>query len=435
MNPSTLTSKKIFFFWAPLASTWLMMAIEGPYLAMIIARLAEPKFNLAAYGVAYSIGLLVEAPIIMIMSASTALVKDKDSFIKLKRFIYLLNAIVSVIMIILVIPEVFQMVIVNLIGLPPVVDKLTYHAVICLMPWPAAIGYRRFYQGLLIRAGQTHLVTLGTVIRLIFMSVTAAVLFKLEILPGAYVGVLALSVGVLTEAVASRILAIPTVKSIVHKDAQTNTGLSYGEITRFYYPLALTSMLGLGVQFLQTFFVGQSRMALESLAVLPVVNGLVFLFRSLGLSYQEVVITYLHENQQNYKILRRFGLYLGGVMTIILSVIAFTDISMIWYETVSGLSTKLAEFAVLPTQILILLPALTVLISLQRGTVVYARRTKHITLATLIEVIGILTVLSLTIFFLDWIGVLAAVTAVFFGRTAANLYFQYPVSLIRKQIS
>ncbi|NCS89120.1 MAG: hypothetical protein GW789_10320, partial [Ignavibacteria bacterium] len=74
-KPESLSLRKIFIFWLPLAATWLMMAAEGPFLAALIARLAEPKYNLAAYGVAFSFALIIEAPVIMIMSASTALVK------------------------------------------------------------------------------------------------------------------------------------------------------------------------------------------------------------------------------------------------------------------------------------------------------------------------------------------------------------------------
>ena len=70
-----LTQRQILFFWAPLAATWLMMGVEGPYLAAVIARLPDPKFNLAAHGVAYAFALLVEAPVIMLMSATTALVR------------------------------------------------------------------------------------------------------------------------------------------------------------------------------------------------------------------------------------------------------------------------------------------------------------------------------------------------------------------------
>ena len=67
-----LTQKTILAFWIPLAATWLMMSLEGPYLSALIARLAEPKFNLAAYGIAFSLALIIEAPVIMMMSASTA---------------------------------------------------------------------------------------------------------------------------------------------------------------------------------------------------------------------------------------------------------------------------------------------------------------------------------------------------------------------------
>ena len=90
-SPRTLAA--IFRFWVPLAATWLMMAVEGPFLAAIIARLADPKFNLAAHGIAFAFAVLVEAPVIMLMSASTALAKDEVSFRRLRNFTYVLNGI------------------------------------------------------------------------------------------------------------------------------------------------------------------------------------------------------------------------------------------------------------------------------------------------------------------------------------------------------
>ena len=75
-NESIPTYRGILVFWLPLLATWLMMSVEGPFLAAIIARLADPKYNLAAYGVAFSFALIIEAPIIMIMSASTALARS-----------------------------------------------------------------------------------------------------------------------------------------------------------------------------------------------------------------------------------------------------------------------------------------------------------------------------------------------------------------------
>ena len=90
--PVSLTQRRILLFWLPLAATWLMMSIEGPFLAAVIARLSQPKYNLAAYGVAFSFAMLMESPVIMIMTASTALVKDRDSLRTLGGFTLRLNA-------------------------------------------------------------------------------------------------------------------------------------------------------------------------------------------------------------------------------------------------------------------------------------------------------------------------------------------------------
>ena len=66
--------------------------------------------------------------------------------------------------------------------------------------------------------------------------------------------------------------------------------LTMRDIGRFYVPLALTSLLAIVVNPLVTFFLGRSRSPIESLAVLPVVTGLVFIFRSGAIAYQEVAV-------------------------------------------------------------------------------------------------------------------------------------------------
>ncbi|MEE8573644.1 MAG: hypothetical protein V3T20_10285, partial [Gemmatimonadota bacterium] len=147
-----LSNRYIVRFWAPLAATWLMMAAEGPFLAAVIARLPDPKYNLAAHGVAFAFAILIEAPVIMLMSASTALVEDAGSYRKLRNFANALNIGSTVMLLAVLIPTVFDFVMRTLIGLPPEVADLTYGALWLFLPWPAAIGMRRFVQGVLIRS-------------------------------------------------------------------------------------------------------------------------------------------------------------------------------------------------------------------------------------------------------------------------------------------
>jgi Na+-driven multidrug efflux pump len=411
------------------------MSIEGPFLAAIIARLTEPKYNLAAYGVAFSFALIIEAPVIMIMSASTVLVKDHYSYLKLRNFTNALNVLLTILMLILLIPSIFYFITERWINLPKNVARLTYYACVILLPWPGAIGYRRFYQGILIRRNLTRRVAYGTVIRLLTMSTVALISFWFFKIEGAMLGALALSMGVSLEGIASRIMAHQSVKYFVNNKPteETDNNLTYTEILTFYYPLALTSILGLGVHPMVTFFIGQSRMALESLAVLPVVNSLVFIFRGIGLSYQEVGIALLGKENENYGMLKNFATITGISLISVLSIIAFTPLSAFWYHQISGLSLELTQFSALPTQIMAIMPGLTILLSFQRSVLVNHKRTRPITVATLLEVMMIIFILFFTTRIFDFVGIVGAAIAFILGRLLANGYLFIPYFSILKK--
>ena len=433
----SLTYKKIFFFWIPLAATWLMMATEGSFLAAIIARLANPKFNLAAYGVAFSFAVFIEAPVIMMMSASTVLAKDRDSYIKLRNFTFILSGITTLTLLTFAIPPIFYFITQRLIGLPENVAKLTHQAFIVLIPWPGAIGYRRFYQGILIRSNLTRRVAYGTITRLMVIVMTSLTCYLFFDLSGAIIGTLSLAVAVSAEAVTSRILAHTSVKRLLLKERESErseeTPISYRYITKFYYPLALTSILSIGVHPMVTFFMGQSRMPIESLAVLPVILSLVFIFRSIGLSFQEVGIALLEKNNKAFKPLRNFAFGLGIVLVCLLSLITLTPFSNIWFHKISGLSSGLAIFAKFPAQIMTVIPGLTVLISLQRAFLIKNKKTKPITIASSIEVSGIFIMLFVTIVAFNLIGAIAAPLALVVGRLLANGYLVWPCLKVSKR--
>lgn len=422
---SNLTATRILLFWAPLSATWLMMSVEGPFLSAVIARLAEPKFNLAAYGVAFSLALLVEAPIIMIMSAATALVSDRDSLRKMQRFTYTLNTAITGAIVILVLPPVFNLVALDLINLPPPVAELTHAACLFMIPWPAAIGYRRLYQGVLIRSGRTSYVAYGTIIRLTTMAATALVMAWLD-QPGAHTGAAALGVGVVAEAAASRFMARRVVAELQTRPPEPGNELTYGDIIRFYTPLALTTILALGVRPLVTLFVGQSRMALESLAVLPVVHSLVFIFMSFGFSFHEAAIALFSEDRGHYRPLRNFAIGLGTVTFIGLAIIGFTPASGVWLHHISGLSRELTAVALLPVRISVLAPALAALIFFERSALVQSRTTKPIILATAAEVSAILLGLYIGIGVIDAVGANAASSALMAGMVTSALVLWIP---------
>ena len=428
-SKSNLTWDQILSFWLPLEATWLMMALEGPLLSAIIARLAEPKFNLAAYGVAFSLTLFIEAPILMIISASTTLVRDRISFIRLHRFTLTLSGILSSLMVIMLLPSIFYFLAEKVLGLPQNIARLTHMAAILFIPMPWAIGYRRFYQGVLIRNNRTRFVAFGTAIRLITIILTSTLLYLFLPLQGSFIGALALSISVLVEALASRLMARNIVNKLLSESSEKEgrePPLTYRTIIQFYLPLAMTSFLALGTQPLVTFFVAHGRMAIESLAVLPVIFGLVFIFMSFGLSYHEGSIALLGEQQRNFKPLRNFAFGLGALTVGILGLISFTPLSYFWFHKVSGLSLELTRFALLPLKILTPLPAIWVFLTFQRSVLVNARQTRPITWATGLELMLIVMTLFMAISYFDTVGVVAAALALVIGRIGANTYLLHP---------
>lgn len=424
MSASTdtpLRRKTILLFWLPLAATWLMMSLEGPYIAAIVARLPKAAHSLAAYGVATSLAWLIESPIMMLLSAAAALVRDRASYLALRRFAFLLNGLVTLGMIVLALPPVFPFVGETLIGLPPEISRLAHAALGSMILWPAAIGYRRFYQGILVRHHLTNRVAYGTVIRLVTMSATAAVLAFTTELPGAVLGATSMTIGVIFEASASRWMARQVVRDLMNDPhVAEGTLLRLGEIARFYYPLALTSILSMALGPLVTFGLGRSRAPIESLAVWPVVNSMLFMFRSGGVAFQEVAIALSGRRREHEHEVRETGVRLGFVFTIALALVAFTPLDLIWFKHIAGLPPRLVEYALWPVRVMALLPFLEYVLSIQRAQWILSHRTKMITAATAIETGGLALTLFAAIGIFDLVGALAGAMAMVVGRIAAN---------------
>ncbi|MFN8061393.1 MAG: hypothetical protein U0Q12_19705 [Vicinamibacterales bacterium] len=418
------TSGAIFRFWFPLATTWMMMAAEGPIVAAVIARMPDATLNLAAFGVASAFSSLIEAPILMLLAAATALAKDEASYRSLRRFAFGLNAMLTALMFVVIAPPVFWHVSRRWLELPEEVGELAYGAVVCLLPWPGSIGYRRFHQGLLVRANMTRWVAYGTICRLVGILGTALLLPRLIAIPGAFVGGAALSMGVLVEAVVAGQLAKRAIRDLHARASVEGPGdpIPLGEIVRFYLPLATTSILPMAVQPMLTFFMGHSRLPIASLAVFPVVSNFVFVFRCTGVSFQEVTIALLARHPDNIGPLVRFARRLGFVTSGLLVATCSTGLSRLWFGTVTGLPDALTDLAVSTTLVLMILPAFTVAQALQRGRLVARGLTAPISWATMVEVTVISSVMTVGIVGLGAIGAHAAAAAVLSGQLAANTF-------------
>ena len=387
-----LAQRRIFWFWVPLAAMWLMMAVEQPAIAAVIARLPAPKPNLAAFGITFSIALIVESPIIMLLTAGTALARGKHSYERLLQFTHILAAGLTALHLLIGLTPLYRIIVGSLIGAPAELVEPSRRAFLLMVPWTAAIAYRRLWQGVLIRFDRTGVVPLTIAARLLTSSVILALGLWTRRFAGASVGAMALSAGVIAAAFAAYGFARATVHKHLSEPTPEDEPLTWRGLLEFYVPLALTPLIVLLGRPVLTTGLARAPQPLTSLAIWPVITGLLFLGRSLAFSYQEVVVALLG-GRHSYEELRRFTVRLALATSGLFVLVAVTPMARLWFEKVAGLSPQLAAFAILPTMILSLIPGLEALTAWQQGLLVHVNRTRIITRAVALNVVVLTTLM------------------------------------------
>ncbi len=379
--------RRIFRTWWPLAASWLLMAVEIPMLSAVVARLPDPRINLAAWGgVVFPLALLIEAPIIMLLAASTALSRDLDSYHKLRRFMMSAGAALTAIHVLVAFTPLYDLVVVDLIGAPDEIVEPARLGIRLIIPWTWAIAYRRFNQGALIRFSHSEAVSIGTVIRLSVDGVVLGIGLLLGTVSGIVVAGSAVALGVVCEAAYAGWRIRPVLRDQLRIAPQVKDPLTLHSFLNFYIPLAMTSLLTMLAQPLGSAALSRMPKALESLAVWPVVSGMIFMLRSMGVAYNEVVVTLLDEPGTT-RSLRRYAAWMVGGTTLLIILIAGTTLSTFWFGQVSALAPPLAQLARDALWFALPLPGLSVLQSWFQGVIVHSRRTRGITEAVAISLL------------------------------------------------
>lgn len=365
--------------WLPLAASWVLMGAELPMLSAVVARLADPEINLAAYGgVVFPIALTIEAPIIQLLAASTALSRDWVSYQKLRRFMLRAGAVLTAVHILVAFTPLYDFVARQLIGAPEETIEPGRVGLMLMTPWTWAIAYRRFNQGVLIRFGHSNAVGLGTLIRLLSGGIVLAIGYWIGTLPGVMVCTAAVSTAVLAEAFYVWVQVRPVLREEVRSAVVPDPGLTTRAFVEFYMPLALTAQISLLVQPLLTGAMSRMPNAVASLAVWPALNGLIFMIRALGLAYNEVVIALLGR-PRGYQTLGRFTGMLTGGICLLTVLLVTTPLAELWFATVSGLKPSLVALGKVALWAALLTPGISVLQSWYQGILVYGRKTRPVT--------------------------------------------------------
>ncbi len=386
MTNSHLSLNRIFKIWLPLAASWLLMGMEMPILSAVVARLVEPEINLAAYGgIIFPLALMIEAPVIMLLAASTALSKDWASYKKLRNYMMLAGGLLTALHLLVAFTPLYYSVAVGLLGAPDEIIEPARIGLIIMTPWTWTIAYRRLNQGVMIRFGHSNIIGIGTAVRLGMDVLVLAVGYYLK-LPGVVVATSAVAAGVTAEALYIGFRVQPVLRVDLKPAPVVQPALTYRAFAAFYLPLVMTSLLTLLILPMGSAALSRMPRALESLAVWPVVSGFIFMLRSMGVAFNEVVVALLDEPLST-KPLRRYTIILTVSTTSALLLIALTPLSRLWLVNISALSPTLFVLARNGLWIGVLLPGLNSLQSWYQGALLNSGKTRGISEAVVLYLV------------------------------------------------
>jgi hypothetical protein len=427
---SDVSFRHVWATWWPLATSWILMALELPLVSAVVARQVNPEINLAAYGgLVFPLSMLIEAPIIMLLAASTALSTDRPSYRLLRTFMMRTGAILTAIHALVAFTPLYDLIVGRIIGAPAEIHEAGRIGMRIMTPWTWAIAYRRFQQGLLIRYGRSRGIGIGTLVRLVANAAVLLVATRAGA-SGVICATTAVAAGVLAEAFYVNRLIRPVLRNDL-PERSTQEPLTWRGLFRFYIPLAMTPLIGFISVPMASAAMSRMPNAVSSLAVWPVVSGLMFIFRSPGIGFNEVVVSMIDRPGAPTSLLR-FTRILGAATSVALFLLWVTPLSMWWFGHVSSLSPELASLAKHTLWITILWPALGFAQSWHQGILVNARETRSVTESVVISLLVISIGLWTGVAFGKVTGLYVGLSSTLCGLSAQALWLWHRSRALRR---
>lgn len=378
----------------PLSLSDVTMACGDPMMTTTLAHLPDAQNNLAAVGIAKSLAIFFESPIIMILHAANALAGSQDSRKALWRFTLFVGGGLTFLLSLLGIPIIFNFVGVSLLGIPSAMLATVSQVLLLMGGWPFAIAWRRYFQGLLIYHGQSRAVAKASIFRLFTLAVVLTGGFFLQISGGILAG-FALISGVIVEAIAVTIFARLSGATIPPQIEQPNLPRNLAQVWKFYLPLANSMMVVWGGRAILISILARAEDATIAIAAWTAAWGLVLVIANSTRMVQQMVIKYRH--QVSDRQLLTFAVSVGGACSSLLLLMSLTPIGDRIVQSFIGNDLTLANSIKPVLLICTIVPLFVALQNATQGFLVSENRTGHVNLSTWLGTGTLLIIATLAI--------------------------------------
>jgi len=402
----------IFRTWLPLAASWILMGLEIPMVCAALTKLANSDIHTGAYGMVFGMALVIESPIIMLLTASTALSRDWNSYHKLWRLMTWMSVALTLLHVAIAFTPLYDWIVTQVIKAPADIIEPGRLGLQIMTPWTWAIAHRRFHQGVLIRFGHAETVGWGTGVRL----VADAVVLVAGVLLHKYAGIVVAATTVATGVIVEAIYIRWKVRKILRGPLRDAKGpvITMREVIMFYLPIAFAPTIGLLCQPILTGGLSQLAKPTLTLAVWPAINSLIFILRSAGIAFTEVVVALLGK-PDGLRQLRRFVIWLSLGLSVPIPLLCSTPLIDLWLVKVIGLRPQLAEMGKACLWFAILMPAVTTWGCYFEGKLIHAKHNRPVTEAVVFFTTSLFAFISIIVSRQSMPGLNAAVCAMTIG--------------------
>ncbi|OCQ89617.1 hypothetical protein BCD64_16755 [Nostoc sp. MBR 210] len=403
MNTTQTTSERsllaLLTQFIPLSLSDVAMTLGDPLQTSALSRLPFPQETLAGVGVVKGVAVFLESPIIMILHASTALGGQIKSRRALWQFTVIVGLALSGIFLLLTWEPLYNWLLLDVFGVSSSIAARGRTAFMLMFLWPFVIAWRRFFQGLLIRAQKSMAVGWASLARLTWVIVALSVGVSLRV-DGAFLAGITMMGAILIEAVlvtwfCVRLGAIAILNQQAYSETKKLPQTFIG-VTFYYLPLASTMLVVWGARAILLSLIARSFDGSLALAVWPAAWGLLLSIANGTRMIQQVVISAYEETSK--RTLVAFVIIVGLSFTLIPFFLGFTEQGLFLLRQFLGNNTSLVEAARPVIQTLSCLPLLLAVQNTFQGLLIHKGKNWFINIATVVAATFTLVVCGTLIF-------------------------------------
>lgn len=388
------------------------MAFGEPIRNYAIASLPNGGLNLASFGIAKSLANFFEAPIIMVLHASNALAQDRESSKKFLRFTIVFSLFLSGLFLCLSIPSIFEFIGAKIFSLSYEISDTTRQIIYFIFSFPFIIGWRRYFQGLLIQQKKNNVVAHASLVRLFF--VIGIPLLGLQLSwTGLACAIGSLMGGLIAEAIYVTYYCLKIHRfdkvEMQHTEALPKT---YSGIFSYYFPLGYSMIVIWGTRTLLVFLLSFATDSEISLILWPIIWGIVLVVSNGTRMVQQVYISSKKDFSEGA--IKKFCFSVAAAFSLLLILLITTPWGISILELSMGQLVEYNNLIISCLGYFFLFPALTTLQNILQGELIIHQKTKAVGIAAIPSHV-LLVIIAYTLIEMNISGMIALAIALNFG--------------------